>query len=123
MTYGPPAGTGSPEAVGRAAPAGRLPQLFSRRCDTCIFRPGNPMRLVEGRLADLIAANQSEGTLLICHKTTYGQHPELGETMCRGYFDAYAAESAVAQIMERLAGSDWFTQVDPPTTPDIPPSS
>lgn len=90
------------------------PQLFSRRCDTCIFHPGNRMSLNPGRLKDVVQENKKTGAMLTCHKTTYGQHPEIGETMCRGYFDAHAATSAVPQIMERLFGPDWYEEVDPP---------
>jgi hypothetical protein len=89
------------------------PQLLSARCSTCVLRPGNRMRLRPGRLADLVASNRATGTLLICHQTTYGQRPE-GEAMCRGYFDAYAEGSAVAQVMERLTGPDWYREVPPP---------
>lgn len=90
------------------------PRLFTERCSTCVFRPGNAMRLQPGRLADLVADNQAGGALLTCHQTTYGQAPDLGEVMCRGYFDAYAEGSAVAQIMARLFGPDWFEEVEPP---------
>ena len=88
------------------------PLLFSRRCDTCVFHSGNRMSLAPGRLADLIAQNRATGSMLICHTTTYGQAP--AEAMCRGYFDAYAAESRVPQIMTRLFGPDWYTEVAPP---------
>lgn len=90
------------------------PQVFSEKCDTCIFHPGNRMHLEPGRLADVVKQNSATGSMLICHKTTYGQHPEIGETMCRGYFDAYAATSAVPQIMERMFGPDWYDEVPPP---------
>lgn len=94
----------------------RMPQLFSRKCDTCVFHPGNRMDLQPGRLQNLIESNRREGTMLICHKTIdYGDHPEVGQTMCRGYFDAYAAESQVVQIMERICGPQWYVEVDPPT--------
>jgi hypothetical protein len=68
------------------------------------------MRLAPGRLADLIATNRATGSLLICHDTTHGARPE-GPVMCRGYWDAYAEESAVAQIMEQLFGPDWYEEV------------
>lgn len=87
-------------------------QLMSEKCDTCIFRPGNPMRLQPGRLQDVIRANQEAQTLLTCHKTTYGQHPEIGESYCRGYYDSYG-ERALATRLARTMGLR-FTEVDPP---------
>jgi hypothetical protein len=91
--------------------AGDRPLLFSRKCSTCVFRPGNPMRLSDGRLADLVEQNRQTGTMLICHQTTYGQAEH--EVMCRGYWDAYADVSDIPQIMERLFGADWYDEVDP----------
>jgi hypothetical protein len=85
------------------------PRLFREKCPTCVFRPGNPMRLIEGRLADLIEQNRATGSMLICHETTYGQ--AAVEVMCRGYWDAYADTSAVPQIMARLFGPDWYQEV------------
>lgn len=93
----------------------RRPRLFSRKCDTCVFHPGNMMHLAPGRLLDLVESNQQHGAMLVCHKTTYGQHPEIGETMCRGYFDAYAEGSMVPQVMEWLFGPEWYEEVDPPS--------
>jgi hypothetical protein len=89
------------------------PELFDRKCSTCVFHPGNRMSLQPGRLAELVARNRETGSLLICHHTTFGQRPD-GEVMCRGYFDAYAAESRVAQIMESLFGPDWYSEVPAP---------
>ena len=75
------------------------PQAFDEKCETCIFRPGNAMRLPPGRLAEVTLQNRQAGAVLTCHKTTYGQHPEIGPTACRGFLDAYpdtlAAEFAV----------------------------
>lgn len=90
------------------------PQVFTARCHTCVFRPGNRMHLAPGRLKRLIEDHRAEGSLLICHETLYGQHPELGETMCRGFFDAYAATSRVAQLMAFIFGDAWYAEVHPP---------
>lgn len=77
--------------------------VFAERCASCVFRPGNMMRLRSGRLADLIAENRARGTALVCHLTTFGQRPELGEVLCRGFFDAYADEVTAVVVMRRLA--------------------
>lgn len=91
------------------------PLVYSRRCDTCVFHPGNRMRLQPGRLADIVATNRQRGTLLVCHQTTYGQRTQ--EVVCRGYMDAYGAETNVVRVMQRLATLNGyataFRQVDP----------
>jgi hypothetical protein len=88
------------------------PQLFTEGCPSCIFRPGNLMRLREGRLSDIVRRNQATGTALICHLTLpYGEHPEIGETVCRGYYDAYP-DTPVIQIARQLLGG--FREIPPP---------
>lgn len=54
-------------------------RVLSRRCDTCIFWPGNLMRLPEGRCEEVVEANLAAGALLTCHATLpYGEHPDFG---------------------------------------------
>ena len=90
------------------------PQLFRDKCSSCVFRPDNLMQLADGRLADLIASNRATGSMLICHQTILGSHPEIGETMCRGFWDAYADSSNLVRVMVRIAGLNWYVEVDPP---------
>lgn len=88
------------------------PQLLADKCTNCIFRAGNLMHLRAGRLADVIAANRANGTALICHQTLrYGDHPEVGEAVCRGYYDAYP-DTPVIQVVERALGG--FREIPPP---------
>jgi hypothetical protein len=88
------------------------PQLFSEKCSSCVFRSGNPMHLKPGRLTEILKHNIEHGTALICHKTLdYGEHPEIGETVCRGFYDAYGENINVIRVMHRLGG---FKEVDPP---------
>jgi hypothetical protein len=87
---------------------GRMPRVMAEQCDTCVFRPGNLMRLRHGRLRDLIQANRQAGAALICHKTTYGQHPELGPTVCRGFYDAYPDTTSM-QHPQDGAQTPWTT--------------
>lgn len=95
------------------------PLLLAERCSSCIFRPGNLMRLRPGRLAEVTAANRGRGTLLICHQTLADADPGVPEAMCRGYWDAYAPDSSVVQVMQRLTGRlDWYREVPPPTHAD-----
>ena len=77
---------------------GRL-HVMADRCSSCVFRPGNPMRLEEGRLADLVEANVARGAALICHQTTYEQD-ERGEAVCRGFADAYADDVPALRFAE-----------------------
>lgn len=90
--------------------AGRS-RLCSRECATCIFRPGNLMRLRPGRLKDLVREATAtervmnvDGSFIVCH-STLGADPAI----CRGFFKRYSTQSL--QLMERLWG---FTEVDPP---------
>jgi hypothetical protein len=82
------------------------PQLMDDRCATCVFRPGNLMRLAPGRLAELVEHNLAVGAALICHDTLpYGARPEVGETVCRGWYDAYGPRTTSVQVFERLGGT------------------
>lgn len=91
------------------------PQVFTERCSSCIFRPGDPMRLGSARVREVIERNRAAGAALICHQTLpYGSHPEVGRTVCRGFWDAYAASTGSIQVMRRLFGDDVFVEVEPP---------
>lgn len=88
------------------------PQAMAAMCATCVFRPGNRMRLHRGRVAELVAHNnRAQGAVLTCHQTLrYGQHPELGRSACRGFVDAYPDTTSVL-LAEALGG--WHP-IDPP---------
>lgn len=79
-----------------------LPGVWAQMCETCIFRPGNPMHLRPGALKDVVDKNLAHGTLLICHKTTFGQMPE--QIVCRGFYDKYGPQQQVYQVIQRLGG-------------------
>lgn len=95
----------------------RIP-VFREKCPTCIFHPGNRMALRRGRLAEVVEHNLRAGCALVCHVTTYGQRPDLGEVLCRGFFDAYGDQVAAVQVVRRLAERDGlgdpFEYLDPP---------
>jgi hypothetical protein len=95
----------------------RRPRLLSEQCSTCVFRPGNPMRLQPGRLRDLVQQNLAVGAFLTCHDTLpYGRYPGVGEAMCRGFFDRYRDRVNLGRIMERLSGGrQWWREVPPPS--------
>jgi hypothetical protein len=92
---------------------GGKPRLLSEQCETCIFRPGNPMHLKEGRLMSMVQAASREGSQgIICHDTlSYGDHPDYGGALCRGYYDSYGHLNNFIRVMGRLGG---FQEVPPP---------
>ncbi len=83
-------------------------RLLSRQCSTCIFRPGNPMHLDEGRLKDMVRV--AARTYVICHDTLpYADHPGVGPAICRGFYDRYNTNAL--QVIRLLFG---FQECDPP---------
>lgn len=94
-------------------PNGR-PQALAEKCGTCVFRPGDPMRLGADRLRDLVRANRAAGAVLTCHQTlSYGEHADIGQAACRGYLDAYGDEAAAARAVRVLFGG-WDEIPAPP---------
>jgi len=88
----------------------RLPGVFKEKCSTCVFRPGNLMHLRPGALKRIVDANLSTGTLLMCHKTTFGQAPE--PIACKGFYDKYGPLQMVVQVINRIGGG--FHEVELP---------
>ncbi len=87
-------------------------RVLSEKCDTCIFRPGNLMRLNRGRVQDMVQGALQGGGYITCHSTLpYGDNPEYGGAVCRGFFDSYGELSQIIRISERLSG---LTEVPPP---------
>lgn len=57
-------------------------------CSTCVFRPGNLMRLEPGRLAGMVTDAKAADTAIICHSTLYRQG--VDSAVCRGFFDRHS---------------------------------
>lgn len=94
-------------------------RVLSDQCTTCVFRAGNLMHLNPGRLRDLIRQNLDADAALVCHQTlTYGDHPEFGPALCRGFFDGYGQQVNLVRIMGRLGGIN--DTIAPPTKEDSP---
>jgi hypothetical protein len=88
------------------------PRLLTEKCSTCIFRPGNLMHLRPGRVKDMVETTLRGGGTITCHETLpYGEHPDYGEAICRGFYDAYGPQSNYVRICERLGG---FAEVPEP---------
>ena len=93
-------------------PATGLSRLLSERCGTCILRPGDPMYLGPERTAAFIRHALDAGSYVVCHQTlTYGDFPDYGPAICRGFFDSYRDRSPVLLILQ--AGRR-LTEVPPP---------
>lgn len=94
-------------------PETRRPRLMAEMCATCIFRPGNPMRLRRGRLADMVATTLQRDTFIVCHDTLPGMagNPDGRgpSAACRGFVDRYSTN--IIRIYTRLKA--WW---------EIPPS-
>jgi hypothetical protein len=76
--------------VSRRLPPWRDDELHvvAEKCATCVFRPGNLMHLAPGRVKDLVDDNLDADAALVCHKTLpYGDRSEVGEAICRGFWD------------------------------------
>jgi len=53
------------------------------------------------------------GGSITCHKTlSYGEYPDYGEAVCRGFYDTVGERTNVIRVINRLGG---FREVPPPT--------
>jgi hypothetical protein len=86
--------------------------VMSEMCSTCVFRPGNLMRLAAGRLRGMIdeATAEDAGTV-VCHQTLGGYG--VRNAACRGFFDRYPTLP-----LRMAAYLDRIEFVDPPL--DVP---
>ena len=64
-------------------------------CSTCIFRPGNLMRLEAGRVKQLVRDATRADSCIPCHETLSRK-----QAVCRGFFDRHP--TAPLQIADRL---------------------
>jgi hypothetical protein len=74
--------------------------VMAEKCDTCIFRPGNQMRLNPGRVKEMVTASIEGGGGITCHKTIHGQAEQ--EATCRGFFDACKDQVPAFDLAERI---------------------
>jgi hypothetical protein len=81
-------------------------RVLAEQCATCIFRPGNLMRLRPGRLRDMVDQCERRQGFVICHETTDRRGgrkvagPGATGAVCRGYFDRF--DTQWLQIARRL---------------------
>jgi hypothetical protein len=88
-------------------------RVLTVQCQTCILRPGNPMHLQPGRLAELMSEALREGCQgMICHDTLPGLAPDgYAPAVCRGFYDRYGPRNNCIRVMGRLGG---ITEIAPP---------
>ena len=103
-------GTGLPQDI--TDPATGLSRLLSERCSTCILRPGDKMHLGPEQTAAFVRRVLAEGTFVVCHQTlTYGDNPDFGPAICRGFFDAFAGRSPALRLLRAFGR---LIEVGPP---------
>jgi hypothetical protein len=92
-------------------PATGLSRLLSGRCSTCILRPSDKMHLGPEQTAAFVRRALAEGTYVVCHQTlTYGDNPDFGPAICRGFFDAFANRSPALRLLRAFGR---LIEVDP----------
>ena len=115
-----PSGANMPQDITDPATGGS--RLLSERCATCILAAGDRMYLGPERLRAVIADVLAAGTFVVCHDTlTYGDYPDYGPAICRGFYDAYANRSpalillrACQRLVEVLPPEIRFSDPAPP---------
>lgn len=90
--------------------------VLSEKCATCIFRPGNLMRLVPGRVKQMVETSIADDSAITCHSTLPSVAKEEGqEAICRGYWDSYGEQVLPIRLAQAM---DMVTEVEPPPKRD-----
>ncbi|MFC1418658.1 hypothetical protein [Streptacidiphilus cavernicola] len=87
-------------------------RVMSKKCTTCIYRPGNLMHLAPGRLAQITReAIDCEGQV-VCHESD-GVTPGTGQpaAVCKGFEEHPQSRRSLALRMADALG--WTVYVDP----------
>jgi hypothetical protein len=80
-------------------------RVLTRQCATCIFRPGDPMRLGAEYTRQVINENLQVGALLTCHATLpYGDHPHFGPAVCAGFWARHRNDVPAGRIAQLCIG-------------------
>jgi hypothetical protein len=81
--------------------------VLSEMCETCVFRPGNLMKLQSGRVRGMIDEARANESTIVCHATLY--RDGVSNAVCRGFHDRYPTQPL--QLAERLGLIEYD---DPP---------
>lgn len=77
---------------------GGVVRVMDKLCPTCIFRPGNPMQLNEGRVEDMVAECLATDGTIVCHDTL---DKDL-QAICRGFYIRYADRNWLLRLANFL---------------------
>jgi hypothetical protein len=66
-------------------------RVMAERCETCIFRPGNPMQLNRGRVREMVSESIKCDSFIPCHHALY--ESDEAPAVCRGFYDAYGDQT------------------------------
>jgi hypothetical protein len=93
------------KAIDHVGPNGL--RVMAEQCSTCIFRPGNLMRLHPGRVKGMVEQVVADDSFTTCHQTLGGEHPPA---LCKGMTERHAGQ--LVRIFQRL---DRIDRVQPPS--------
>ena len=101
----------------------KRPRLLAELCATCIYRPGNLMRLRRGRLRDITDEAVRSDSYITCHSTLAGMSGAQ-PAVCRGFYDRFSTN--FLRVMGRLGGwhevpADEVTYGDTNPSPEVRP--
>ncbi|SDH18416.1 hypothetical protein SAMN05421505_11295 [Sinosporangium album] len=88
-------------------------RVLASQCSTCIFRPGNLMKLAPGRLREMVnTAIVAEGGHIICHDTLpYSRYETAEAAICRGFWNRYRKKIPLLSYLEQAG---WVREISRP---------
>lgn len=89
--------------------------VLNDMCATCVFRPGNLMHLVPGRLKGMIRGAIADQSCIPCHSTI--RRDDVQPAICHGFYARYASQ-IVALRLARCLGSIIYDAPPPQESHD-----
>ena len=83
--------------------------ILSRKCATCIFRPGNLMQLEPGRVREMVDGAIACDSAIVCHDTLDRRTRE--NAVCRGFYDRYKNHTLPLRLTQIVGNTEF---VEPP---------
>lgn len=68
----------------------------AEKCGTCIFRPGNLMRLAPGRVEAMVKEACAKESAIVCHATLDTDK----NAVCRGFFDKHGGDTLTLRLAQ-----------------------